>query len=225
MVQVKYTGRIAITIFVIVSYLAMWGIGNQPISSFRLVALVFFCIMGWWLGKQYDMAKFYAEKDVLTNVYNRRVVEIITPKLLALAERNKKQLAVFIIDIDNFKLINDSYGHDFGDKILKGVSDTLVKSTRKSDIVIRWGGDEILIIAPFINIKSSKLIIQRIENELKKFSQQMGVKVSLSIGTAHYPDDGTSIHEIIKVADRNMYKLKISKKDFCEASEQVLFNN
>ena len=186
----------------------------QPRIYFHIIVSVFFCIIGWWLGKQYDMVKFSSEKDVLTNVYNRRFIQIITPKLLTLAKRKKEQLAVSITDVDNFKLINDSYGHDFGDRILKGISDTLVKSTRKSDIVARWGGDEILIISPFIDTKYSKLIIQRIENELKKFSQQMDVDVSVSIGIAIYPDDGASLHELIKVADRNMYNFKTSKQDF-----------
>jgi diguanylate cyclase (GGDEF)-like protein len=210
---VKYTGRIIITIFFIISYFVMWYIGNEPLNYFYLVASILFCIFGWLFGKQYDKAKYFSEKDVLTDVFNRRFVERITPKLMALAQRNNKKIGVSVVDVDNFKAINDTYGHDIGDKVLQGIANALVKATRESDTVARWGGDEILIISPLMTIKCPQLLIQRVEKELKEISHAVDVYISVSIGTALYPDDGTSLNDLIKVADRNMYKFKFSKKE------------
>lgn len=212
-VLVKYTGRMIITMFIIISYFVMWYIVNEPPSYFYLFASIFFCIIGWKLGKQYDKAKFLSEKDVLTNVFNRRFVEKVTPKLMALAKRSNKKLGVSVIDVDNFKSINDTYGHDMGDVVLRSITKALVNATRDSDTIARWGGDEILIISPLIDLTYPDLIFQRVENELKEISKEIDLYISVSIGTALYPDDGKSLNDLIKIADRNMYKFKFSKKE------------
>lgn len=94
---------------------------------------------------QYDKAKYFSEKDTLTGVYNRRFVEAIFPKLLAQVERKNEQLSLSIVDCNDFKPINDTYGHKIGDEVLITLSSLLAGEIRKSDIVARWGGDEFLI--------------------------------------------------------------------------------
>jgi diguanylate cyclase (GGDEF)-like protein len=211
--KLNYNGRIAVTLFVIISSLVMWIIGNQPLSYFYLIFSICFLSIGWWFGKQYDKVKFYCDKDELTKTYNRRFVMGIAPKLLLLAKRKNKKLSVSIIDVDNFKSINDLYGHQMGDRVLRDISDSLVKVTRENDIIARWGGDEFLIISPLIKTRNPKLIIQRIEHQLNLVSQQYNVNVSVSIGTAIYPDDGTSFNKLINEADRNMYFFKSTQKN------------
>jgi diguanylate cyclase (GGDEF)-like protein len=172
-------------------------------------------LLSWWLGKQYDKAKFFSEKDYLTGVYNRRFVEEKFPKLVALSERQKQQLAIFVIDLNNFKQLNDTVGHHSGDKALKLLATILEINTRQSDIVARWGGDEFLIIAPVTDLQGAKKIRAKIEEkvneELKKYLQ-VKVNVGVSIGIALYPDDAKSFDELLKVADKNMYELKIHQR-------------
>ncbi len=165
------------------------------------------------MGNQYDKVKFHSEKDQLTNLYNRRFVQIIAPKLLALALRKSKKLCISFVDVDNFKPINDNYGHEVGDKILHDIASVITKVTRENDIVARWGGDEILIISPLLTAKKPKDLNQRIQEKLTEVSQRNRINVSVSIGTAIFPDDGISFSELVKKADRNMYLYKAAKKE------------
>lgn len=213
--QLNYMGRMILTLFVIISYLVMWIVDNHPLNYIHLISLIFFCAIGWWLGKQYDRKKFDSEKDELTNIYNRRFVMRVAPNLLLLAKRKNKKLGISIVDVDNFKSINDIYGHQIGDSVLRDISTALVKVTRENDIVARWGGDEILIISLLMKTKFPKPILQRIERKLNEVSQQNNVNVTVSIGTAIFPDDGINFDELIKEADKNMYIFKSTKKNNC----------
>lgn len=209
----EYTGRAFTAIFVIVMCLVMWSIGGHTLNYFHLITLILFSGIGWWMGNQYDEAKFNSEKDELTNLYNRRFVHMIAPNLLALARRKNKKISIYFVDVDNFKPINDAYGHDIGDKILRDIAAVILKVTRENDVVARWGGDEILIISPLLKAKNTELLIQRIEEKLNEVSKLNGVTVSVSIGTAIFPDDGLSFSELIKEADRKMYSYKSIKKN------------
>jgi diguanylate cyclase (GGDEF)-like protein len=166
----------------------------------------------WLLGLQYDKARFLSEKDALTGLYNRRFVSQITPKLLSQINRTQEKLNVSLIDCNNFKQINDFYGHKTGDLVLKNISNLLLNSTRDSDIVARWGGDEFLIIAPYTDLKGTKVILNRIEKRLYGLSAEMGINISVSMGIANYPNDADNINDLLTIADRNMYELKLMSK-------------
>jgi diguanylate cyclase (GGDEF)-like protein len=165
----------------------------------------------WWLGKKYDEAKFYSEKDALTEVYNRRFVLKIFPNLLEQADRNKEKLSVFVVDIDNFKKINDTYGHDVGDAVIRGISDSLLKNTRKSDLVTRWGGDEFLVIMPHSDEMCPSLLLQHMDKDLKDSSNRLGINISVSIGKSTYPENAIRLDDLIRFADKSMYELKSAK--------------
>ena len=105
--------------------------------------------MGFWAGLQFDKARFLSERDLLTGMYNRRFVTNTFKQLASLVDRTNSQLFVLLIDCDNFKSINDCYGHNKGDQVLKKIGETLIETTRKSDIVARWGGDEFLIMGHY----------------------------------------------------------------------------
>lgn len=162
----------------------------------------------WFLGKQYDKAKFYSEKDILTKLYNRRFVLTFFPKQSAQVNRKNESLALIIFDCNNFKYINDTYGHKKGDMVLKGLASILSHQTRKGDIAARWGGDEFLIVAPFTNMEGCESIANRIQKELKAFSQEIGIHISVSIGAALSPLEGVTIDDLLHIADQRMYKKK-----------------
>jgi diguanylate cyclase (GGDEF)-like protein len=212
----KYTGRISILIVALVLIVIIRGYGilylDYSPSRFPFFGVIIILIF-WWLGKKYDMVKFLSEKDVLTKIYNRRYVNHTFPKLLVLMDRKDEKLSLFLIDVDNFKMINDTYGHETGDKVLQHFSNLLLINTSESDIVARLAGDEFLIIAPFIDEKGTDIIIKRINKELKKSSEELNIDISVSIGTSEYPKDAKTLDVLLNIADQNMYKLKSQKKN------------
>lgn len=184
------------------------------LSSLELIGLPIMLALAWWFGKQYDKAKFYSEKDSLTGIYNRRFVEAFFPKIKAITDQNNQRFAILIVDVDNFKIINDIFGHREGDKILKDLSNQLEKSVRNTDVVARWGGDEFLILLSTDIQKKVKVdeIVNRIHHNLKKLAADE-IEISVSIGTAFYPNEGKTFDDLLRVADKNMYHFKSGKKN------------
>ncbi|MGG3562389.1 GGDEF domain-containing protein [Neobacillus rhizosphaerae] len=166
----------------------------------------------WWLGLQYDKAKFLSQKDALTGLYNRRFISQSAPKLLAKMDKKIGELTISVIDCDNFKQINDKYGHKLGDLVLTKITEVLLTSTSEQDIVARWGGDEFLIVSPYSDQKRTRAITKKIESGLYQLSNEMGMDISVSIGTAVYPSDACEMKELLIIADRNMYKRKSGVK-------------
>ncbi|MBP1992323.1 GGDEF domain-containing protein [Paenibacillus eucommiae] len=211
----KYTGRIAIvTVCLVLSVIVrLYGIFyyNYPPLGFPYVGITITFIF-YWLGKQYDMVKFLSEKDTLTKLYNRRYVIQTFPKLIASIDKKAGKLSLFLIDVDNFKVINDTYGHETGDRVLQRISSLLALPTDKSTIVARWAGDEFLLVAPFTDQEGADIIIQRIHKELRKSSEELRIDISVSIGTSEYPGDAQTFNDLLNIADQNMYKLKFLKK-------------
>ena len=163
--------------------------------------------------KKYDFSKYYSEKDPLTEVYNRRIGLELAEYLKKLVERNQEGLAVLMIDIDNFKQINDSYGHSLGDQVLQTTANILQDCIRKSDLVIRYGGDEFVMVFIQKNTSDLKLIKNRILERIAQIQKDISVPVSISIGSAVYPEDSTEIDTLISLADRGMYKNKGQRKE------------
>lgn len=191
------------------SYIFMFEKGQY---KWDLVFIPLLSPFFWWLGYQFDKAKYLSEKDTLTGLYNRRFVSMTTPKILSRAESSNKKLTISVIDCDDFKQINDTYGHETGDLVLQRVSEILVENKRKSDIVARWGGDEFLIVSPESDLESFKLISNNIKENLNKLSKELSMNISVSIGTSVYPDDSNEQKDLLIIADRNMYHCKQKNK-------------
>ncbi|WP_379969195.1 GGDEF domain-containing protein [Ectobacillus sp. sgz5001026] len=210
----KYNGRITglVVMIVVIQALREYGVlyYNYPPYGFPFISLGLAPVF-WWLGKQYDMVKFLSENDPLTKIYNRRYIYRIFPKISVLMDRKNEKLILFFVDINNFKIINDKDGHEIGDEVLKHLSNLLVKITRKKDIVARLAGDEFIIITPFIEINGMDRIINHINNELRKLSEELNIDISVSIGTSVYPNDAKTLDGLLSIADQNMYKQKSLK--------------
>ena len=211
----KYNGRIIVVVVTLVITLAIRQYGvlyyNYPTYQFPFISLGILLVF-WWLGKQYDMVKFLSEIDPLTNIYNRRYLFHTFPKLSVLIDRKDEKLILFFIDINHFKMINDHYGHETGDEVLKQLSNILVRTTSKKDIVARLAGDEFIIMTPFIEEKGRDRIINQINNELIKISDELNMNISVSIGTSVYPNDAKTLDGLLNIADQNMYKQKSLKE-------------
>ena len=159
-------------------------------------------------------------RDSLTNLYNRRYFDDISKTLLSLAHREKDSLSLMMIDIDRFKTINDTYGHLVGDIVLKELAFTLLKTTRTSDVVIRFGGEEFLILLPHTDLEGAEKIAVKIRNHVKnlkiniKDSVDKIVKFTVSIGvTECYCSDDEDIDTIVRRTDEAMYEAKHNGRD------------
>ena len=155
-------------------------------------------------------------KDALTGLYNRRFLENFIEKFTKQADRSEISYAVMMIDIDFFKMVNDSYGHDVGDSVIKELGFVLKTSIRASDIAIRYGGEEFLVLLYNPNKEKVIDIAQTISDKFKSIEFQAGnasFKKTLSIGIAYYPEQAESIWQAIKFADTALYVAKESGRD------------
>ncbi|MEC5161992.1 MULTISPECIES: GGDEF domain-containing response regulator [unclassified Janthinobacterium] len=157
--------------------------------------------------------------DPLTGLPNRRLLEDRISTSLQHAERNQGRAAVMYLDLDGFKAINDTYGHAYGDEILKMVAKRLVGSSRKEDTVARIGGDEFVIVLGSLSglgdasEPASKLV--EIVSE-PYFINDLTLKLSTSIGISVYPDDADNVEALINMADSALYEAKRAGKNrFC----------
>lgn len=207
----KYTGRIVITtvVFALVVMVRIYGQIYYNFPSSKIPSIGIFAILiCWWLGSQYDKVKFYSEKDILTELYNRRFINEIFPRLLVQMGKKNQTLTLFLIDVDHFKHINDTHGHERGDQVLQHISTILISNTTKKEIVARWAGDEFIIISPDSKEKTDDLIMKQIHHALKKLSKGIQMEISVSIGAAVYPNDAKTLETLLHTADREMYKMK-----------------
>ena len=157
-----------------------------------------------------------ANYDQLTQLPNRTLVMDRLEQTILRADRNNYHTALMFIDIDNFKTINDTLGHNVGDKLLKELSQLLTGSVRESDIVGRWGGDEFLVMLGGINkLTEAEPIAAKILTTLSSPIRIDGrvFHVSASIGISGYPDDSNNIDELMSHADAAMYLAKESGKN------------
>ncbi len=149
-----------------------------------------------------------AVTDELTGIYNRRGVLNSLREEFARAERYKSMFSIALFDVDNFKPINDNYGHDVGDKVLVRLSLCAKDIVRDADKIGRYGGDEFLIILPETNLEEALNLTGRIREDINNCEFLPGIKVTISIGTTQYfPGDG-DIETVLKRADDEMYKNK-----------------
>jgi diguanylate cyclase (GGDEF)-like protein/PAS domain S-box-containing protein len=155
-------------------------------------------------------------KDPLTGLYNRRFAMEFLTKELEKAKRYKKHLSLVMVDLDDFKKINDTYGHAVGDMCLKTFANTLLKHLRSADIAVRWGGEEFLLVLPETPKDVCKDIVHRLRDALKMEGMTVGLECVLltaSWGVASYPEDGEDLEELLKIADDRCYIAKKSGKD------------
>jgi len=161
-----------------------------------------------------EEAQQIALQDALTGLPNRVSFEQRLDHGLIQAKRHGWELAVLFIDIDNFKSINDSYGHDLGDKVLLMVANRLQSCVRDEDMVSRWGGDEFVCL--LLEVKQDADVTRLAEKMITRIAEACefnGITLSIraSIGIAIYPADGETADILIKNADTAMYKAKGTK--------------
>lgn len=167
------------------------------------------------LAKESQEHKINAQKDALTGVYNRHYFDQRLDYCIEMAKMYNYKIALFFIDLDGFKLLNDTFGHDAGDFVLKSIASDISMTIRDSDMVARIGGDEfVVIMSPFTNEGKEDVYGKRIFENINKnrMFNSHELEVGASVGLAIYPDDANNADQLIKYADESMYKAKKEKK-------------
>ena len=155
--------------------------------------------------------------DEYTGFYNVRYLHQILDELIEKADRDKTQLAVVFGDIDNFKKVVDEYGHLLGSQVLKEIAHTISHSLTEKDILVKYGGDEYVIILPDKTKEEAVDLANTILHSIREAqylpSQPNPAKITASFGIAMYPDDAQTKKDLLLLADNSMYRIKKARKD------------
>ena len=150
-----------------------------------------------------------AIKDPLTGLYNRNYLMEQLNLLFAKANREKNKIILIFIDLNNFKQVNDNYGHEEGDKVLKEVTNILKKEFRKYDLISRYGGDEFIVVLDSNNNVNIEKIMNRINEKVKQLLKEYNISVAYGYATS---DEISDIEQLIYLADARMYHNKNEMK-------------
>ncbi|QWR77593.1 diguanylate cyclase [Candidatus Magnetomonas plexicatena] len=163
-----------------------------------------------------ELLKEQSLVDQLTGLYNRRYLDEISTNLCLQAVRRNTLLGILMIDIDFFKKVNDTYGHDAGDKVLKSIAMLIKTTVRNTDVVIRYGGEEIIVLLTDVvsgkSLELAEKIRQKVEDESIEISGGV-LKKTVSIGVSEYPTYGIKFWQCVKYADAALYKAKESGRN------------
>jgi diguanylate cyclase (GGDEF)-like protein len=150
-------------------------------------------------------------QDAMTGLKNRRFLEEYIDTLIATVQRQKTNISILMLDLDYFKMVNDTYGHDAGDTVLKSLAKILKQSVRASDIVIRYGGEEFLILLQNTSGDAADQVAEKIRASVEAMKIPVGgttLQKTISIGIADFPNDSETFWQAVKYADVALYQAK-----------------
>ncbi|QGU00281.1 hypothetical protein SYNTR_1687 [Candidatus Syntrophocurvum alkaliphilum] len=178
---------------------------------FYILLILGTTIMTIFIHKTLSNLIYQANYDLLTGIYNKNILFRILKNNILSAEKIDKPISIVFMDINNFKSVNDDFGHQAGDLILYRIAKEIKKHIRKSDVFIRYGGDEFILILPDTNKKNAEQISLRLGQEIDNL--KINHKISLSLGVASFPEDAKLVEDLIDIADSRMYQHKLSVKN------------
>lgn len=163
-----------------------------------------------------EILKTNASKDPLTSCFNRRIADMTLQTSFEKFREGEEFYTLIFIDVDNFKHINDTYGHDMGDYVLKHICEQINKEIRSNDVLCRWGGDEFLLICSGISKENIYAYIDRMRKLIERTDFVFNgdhVQTTISMGAAYYYRTDTSFEQAMKRADRSVYKSKLAGRN------------
>lgn len=147
-------------------------------------------------------------RDPLTGLYNRRYMEDALDRYLSMAERTGTATSVIMVDLDHFKRLNDEHGHAKGDAVLREVAGQLMGALRPSDVVCRYGGEELLVILPSCDLEDALLKAEMLRARVESLTETHGAAISASFGVACVPETSAGLGDIVTMADAALYTAK-----------------
>jgi diguanylate cyclase (GGDEF)-like protein len=187
-------------------------------AATRLVIFIGAGVLICRLRRALDLARTLARTDYVTDVLNARAFDEIAKIEVSRARRYSHALTVAYLDLDNFKSVNDRFGHSQGDDVLRTVASTLRSSLRTSDTVARLGGDEFVVMLPETGYGQAQEALTKLQQSLTEAMQQRRYPVTFSIGAAIFEVPPADVDALIKAADSAMYKAKADGKNRCSLS-------
>ncbi|MCF6324328.1 MAG: GGDEF domain-containing protein [Gammaproteobacteria bacterium] len=157
--------------------------------------------------------------DYLTGINNRRAISIALKNEILRANRHKRPVSILLMDLDYFKKINDQYGHDVGDEVLRSVAKIISESVRATDVVARWGGEEFLILLPETDVNGSKIIAEKVREKIASHQFPEVNHVTLSIGVSIMVLDVDNAETLVKKSDLALYRAKEAGRNCVEIAE------
>jgi len=178
---------------------------EKQVTDWKWIAVLFmlFLLILIFVYKKYSFIKKEAQYDELTQILNRRGLEI---KL-----KTVEKGVILFFDIDHFKKINDTYGHEFGDYVLSEIGKILKNTFRKTDIIARWGGEEFIVVLPDTEYKDGIKLAEKLRNIIENYSFR-GIKVTISIGVSEFKSK-QDFEKALKIADEMLYYAKKSGRN------------
>ena len=195
-------------------------------GSFDPQRLVLVRAMASHISVAFENAALYhiAITDELTGLYSKRHFRFSMEKKFTFFESFGEKLTLLMIDIDNFKKVNDTYGHPAGDTILKDISQCIQYSTRDGDTAFRYGGEEFAVILPATDVSGGRLVAERMRKQIESQTFKIGdqaYKITVSIGAATCPANAVTIKDLIMESDKALYEAKRAGKNRVVASAAV----
>ncbi len=175
------------------------------------------------LEKKNLLLRDIAIKDKLTGLYNRHIYDKKVEEEIIRADRYSIPLSMILMDIDDFKNVNDTYGHQIGDEVLKNISSLISSIVRKSDLLVRYGGEEFLLLMPETNLKGAVFTAIKIMDTVNSYEHSIAGKVTISMGIAER-ESGESQRIWYKRADKALYEAKENGKNRFIVSESRMKN-
>lgn len=176
------------------------------------------------IGTLQSQLREQAIRDPLTDLFNRRYLEETLDRELARAAREKYPVCIVMIDIDHFKQVNDTYGHEAGDLMLKAMADALAQHSRRGDFACRFGGEEFVLVMPNISMDVAYERTETLRESLNSLQVAYGrysLTATFSMGIASYPANGETRQSLLRAADRAMYAAKEAGRDHIRSFDEL----
>lgn len=163
--------------------------------------------------KQLTVLASQASRDPLTGLYNRRYMDFALKREMMDAMTSESSLSLIMLDVDFFKHLNDTNGHPAGDEVLKSIGSILTANLRQYDIIVRYGGEEFLVLLPKTSSAGTALVAEKIRSVVEEYpfphgENQPGGKLTISLGAASFPEHACDAAELLKLADEALYRAK-----------------
>jgi len=208
----EVTRELVVPIFRSDKVVAIMGVGNKPgeYSEKDIQIAAYFADIAWTLVEQRkteEKIRYISFHDILTDLYNRAFLE---EEMRRLDTKRQLPISIIMIDLNGLKLVNDTYGHQVGDELLKKVASILNNSCRQEDVIARWGGDEFVILLPRTWRNEATKIGKRIRKKCRE-TKVRDIPVSIALGVSAKENSEETIADTLKEAEDNMYKQKLSE--------------
>jgi len=192
------------------------GAGNHPASTdsmpWAAKSIAERSAIGFCSVRRQERLQFQATRDTLTGLYNRRFMEETIRNEERRAVRRDTSIGFMMLDVDNFKRFNDTFGHDAGDTVLRTIGKVIRKVVREEDIPCRYGGEEFVVVLPGADLQDTRQRAETLRSAVERLAVKHGggtvAKITISVGVASFPQHGSNCQDVLKLADQALYAAK-----------------